>query len=82
MYSPHMLTPHNIQDVQEDAIRTWVMQWPPLPAHVKAVLIFGIQVPFKHSSHICVDFFFGIHSGSFPRKMAERKKMFARDPVR
>ena len=71
MYSPHMLTPHNMQDVQEDALRTWVtsrpltispsasicwfmslseatpvVQWPPLPTHVKAVLNFGIQVPF------------------------------------
>ena len=24
MYSPHMLTPHDMQDAQEDAIRTWV----------------------------------------------------------
>jgi len=24
MYSLHMLTPHDMQDAQEDAIRTWV----------------------------------------------------------
>ena len=28
MYSPHMLTPHNMQDVQEDALRTWVTSRP------------------------------------------------------
>jgi len=32
------------------------VQCPPLPAHVKAVLDFGIQVPFEHSSHNCVEF--------------------------
>ena len=24
MYSPHMITPHDMQDAQKDAIRTWV----------------------------------------------------------
>ena len=43
------------------------MQWPPLPAHVKAVLNFGIQVPFQHSSHICVKFFW--HSSPVPTQM-------------
>ena len=28
MISPHMLTPHDIQDVQEDAIRAWVTSRP------------------------------------------------------
>jgi len=51
MYSPHMLTPHDIQDVQEDVIRTWVTSRPglvpqqSLPEHPYASLCPSLDHP-------------------------------------
>ena len=59
MYSPHMLTPHDMQDAQEDAIRTWVS--PHFPSNISLSVISSsmslslatpISPPPVHSFHV------------------------------
>jgi len=61
-----MLTPHDIQDAQRDAIRTWVT--PHFPSNLSLNVHMQLYVPlschpysarescvkFQHSSHICI----------------------------